>query len=213
MKKYLLFLSLGIITTATDSLAMMGMMRKVFKSYTTQPTVDNLTILVTKQSQTKIQEIAQDYNTISNLITHTSKKLNLYKKPSDLINALSQDKSIRTTKMSPSMAFFQHDTEFLDQYFEQLSAKYNASYAWENVLPLIQAKLTSTTYYFTHREFVHNAALVSLKQEQQLPKSFAIWNACEGDNIVSFNTKHWSQKQRSEIIEEIQHYKNLVSKE
>jgi hypothetical protein len=61
---------------------------------------------------------------------------------------------------------------------------------------------------------MHNAALVSLKQEQRLPQSFTFLDRCgEFDNMIPFNIEHWSQKEKNKMIENIEHHKNILSKE
>jgi hypothetical protein len=142
MKKiYLFLLTLGCATATHNSFTMMQMMRKILRPYTTQPTFDNSKILISKKSAEKIQMIRQDYQTMSHFITNKSKELNLYKKPSDLINDLSHNKSIRTKQMSPTMVFYQNDIDFLDQRFKETSMQHGSNYAWSNVISLMHTKL------------------------------------------------------------------------
>lgn len=214
MKKIYLLLILGIAATTHDSFAMMQMMRKMFKSYTTKPTFDNSNILVTQKSKEKLQKIEQDYQTTCHLIQNKSKELDNYKKPSDLIKDLSKDLSRdnSTEPMFHNLVFSYNDIKFLDKHFDTISKNYGTDYAWNNIICLMHTELENTRKDFQNAELIHSAALVSLNQEQRpLHKSLYYLNFDNYDNPVPVNIECWQQKDKDTIIKNIEKYKKTLS--
>ena len=197
MKKYSLLLSLSIVTTTTNSCAII---QKIF---------------ITKTAITRMQQIGQDYQTITNFINKNSQKLNSYKKPSDLINDLLQEKSINTKYMTPEMVFFKNDINFLDQQFEKASTQHGMDFAWNNIIFLMHTKLENTCDDLKDNEVIKSAARVALKQEQSHASNNLMFfsNEYEDKNIVSFDTKHWSKEDKENMSERINTLKNNLSRE
>jgi hypothetical protein len=172
-------------------------------------------ILITKKSDQKMQNITQDYQIISDRLNNKAKNFihldKKYKKPSDLLNDLLQDKSINTTEMHLSKIFSHDDIQYLDQQFAKaLAQSKSQELAWNNTIFLIHTKLENESDYFMDRELIHSAALVSLQQDGQLPKIFEFNNfRDEEDNIIPFNIEHWSEKDKNEILEKIQTRKKI----
>ena len=216
MKKIHIFLlTLGCATLTHNSFTMMQKIRTVLKPYTTnKPTVDTSKILITKKSKEKIQMIGQDYDAICDLITNKSKELIFYEKPSDLINSLSQNNSISTKYMSPGIVFLQEDINFLDQQFKKVSTQHGSNYAWGNIIFLMHTNLENRFNDIRDHVFMHSAARVSLRQKQRLPKLFNLFNSSSDyDDTIAFNIESWATSEKDKMIKNIQHHKNILSKE
>ena len=212
MKKISLLLIIFSCITITHSSS--AMFRRLFNA-AREESFNCSRILIPRGSLGNMQNIENDYEMLCQILqTKYKEQKSFLKKPSDLIKGITL-RMRETKRMHADRVFFQEDIDFLDSNFDKLSSQHGPDYAWENALFLIHTKLENECDKFKDYELVHGAALVSLKQKGNLPKSAKILDTFFGglNNPVEFDIKHWHQQDKKTILEKIKHRESILAKE
>jgi hypothetical protein len=145
MKKiFTILLIFGCATITHNSFTMIntckGFFKKIkkysYKKYDYN-TPEKLTLEEKKALAKTLDSIEEDRKEFRRIIDKLSHERNLYTKPSDLLNDLSQKKFINSD-LSPNRIFFEELINMFNAEFKAISEDHNSEYAWGHMTCLMK---------------------------------------------------------------------------